>query len=156
MATHNGVVVTKTTELAMEVNCNEVIQVAKCSARNMPDKIPFSKLAEVIFRHSGPCLINAIGTRTKLAITSRAAAMVMEEASAWAKRMKMDAVETKRIPAPVAIRGRYVVEGSCWLLMDINCNRYPLLDKAATQYYNLISCVTTQHAGEYGAPSLQQ
>src|SRR3990172_5520176 len=36
--THKGVVVTKTTELATVVYSRDVIQVAKCNARKMPDK----------------------------------------------------------------------------------------------------------------------
>jgi len=36
-ATHNGVEVTSTTELATVVYSNEVIQLAKCSARKKPD-----------------------------------------------------------------------------------------------------------------------
>ncbi len=37
IATHKGVVVTNTTELATLVYCREVIQVAKCNASNAPE-----------------------------------------------------------------------------------------------------------------------
>jgi hypothetical protein len=36
-ATHSGIVLTNTTELATVVYCSEVIQVAKCTARNAPE-----------------------------------------------------------------------------------------------------------------------
>jgi hypothetical protein len=48
---------------------------------------------------------------TTLAITNLAAAITIEEASSWAKRMKIEAVETNKIPAAVARIGWYIFEG---------------------------------------------
>jgi hypothetical protein len=51
------------------------------------------------------CLVAAIGTRISEAMVKRQAAMTNEGTSSWAKRMKIEAVETARIPTAIATIG---------------------------------------------------
>ena len=97
-ATQSGMVLTSTTELATLVYCNEVIQVAKWSARKIPDKRASRKPFRLSPRSSVLCLKAAIGTRIMDASVKRQAAMTSDGTSSWAKRIKMDAVEAARIP----------------------------------------------------------
>ena len=100
-ATQSGVVVTRTTELATEVSCSEVIQTAKWIARKSPDRPPFKMSFHDRLRHSWRYFTQAIGTRTRLANNNLDAAITNEDASACANRMNIDAVETNRIPKAV-------------------------------------------------------
>jgi len=101
-ATHRGVVVTNTIELAMEVNDRELIQVVKCSAKKIPDRVAFPKSFLDKRFHSSLCFIKTNGTRIKLATIKREAAITIAEASSWANLMNIDAVETHNIPRVVA------------------------------------------------------
>ena len=98
-ATHSGVVVTRTTELATVVYSRDVIQVAKCSAKKTPESSASSHSPRPSARSSDLERVSANGASTRLASVRRAAAMTMDGAPApWARRMKMEAVETARIP----------------------------------------------------------
>ena len=66
-ATHNGVVVTSTTELATLVYFSEDIQVAKCNARKKPDKSARRISFRVRILSSCQCLVSAIGARMTIA-----------------------------------------------------------------------------------------
>jgi len=71
IATHRGVVVTRTTELEMVVYSSEDIQVAKWIARKNPDANPSSNSLDVNFWSSGLYLKKTIGAKIILAINSR-------------------------------------------------------------------------------------
>jgi hypothetical protein len=88
-----GVVQTRTTELAIDVNSNEVIQVAKCIANNTPERRESSKFFFEIFFNSGIC--EKVTIRNK-GITDRvilAAAITRESASCCANRIKIADVD---------------------------------------------------------------
>jgi len=104
-ATHRGVVVTNTIELAIDVKRRELIHVVKCKARNNPDKIALPKSVLDSRAHSPFCLIKTIGTIIKLATIKREAAITIAEALSWANLIKIDAVETHNIPRVVARTG---------------------------------------------------
>ena len=84
-ATHSGVVVTSTTELATVVYSSEVIQVAKWTARNSPESSASPRVRRVRARSSGRWRCQTSGASTSAAMLMRAAAMTSEGApSAWA------------------------------------------------------------------------
>ena len=98
MATHSGVVVAKTTELATLVNSREVIQVAKWSARKTPDNKARNRSFLDSRLKSLRYLKYVTGANTRVAIPKRCAAIVIELASVCARRIKMDAAETAKMP----------------------------------------------------------
>src|SRR4030043_884959 len=104
-ATQSGIVLTNTTELATVGYCNEVIQVAKCNARKIPDKSARSKSGRLRDMSSRLWVDAATGTRMIEAKVNLQAAITSEEASFWAKRMKIEAVETAKMPNRMAIMG---------------------------------------------------
>lgn len=99
-ATHNGVVVTRTTELATLVYSSEVIQAAKCTDRKNPDNKRRTRVFEEIFLISLRYLNRTGGKINNVAKANRKKAMVREGASSCANLMKIDAVETDNIPNP--------------------------------------------------------
>jgi hypothetical protein len=101
-------VVTKTTELATEVYSKELIQEVKCMARKNPARPALIKSSRWSIFNSGLFLIKAKGTRTRLAITNLEQAITIEDASLWANRIKIDAVETNNIPNAEARTGLYM------------------------------------------------
>jgi hypothetical protein len=118
-ATHKGEVLTRTTELATDVYSRDVIQVAKCRARKVPDRKanPHSLglREEISFR----CLKSTKGAKNKTARPNRKAATVNDEAYLWAKRINIEAVETAVIPMGMASKGGINgVEGSFILMKD--------------------------------------
>jgi hypothetical protein len=104
-ATHIGAVDTRTTELATLVYSRDVIQVAKWSARNIPESNPSNNSFLVRAINSSLCRMIAIGAIIRLAIVSRNAAMTREGASSWANLIKSDAVDTDMIASMIA-KGR--------------------------------------------------
>ena len=104
-ATHSGIVLTNTTELATVVNCSEVIQVAKCTARNPPESSASPSSLRLSEPSSRLWVDAATGTRMIEAMVNRQAAITIEGASFWAKRMKIEAVETANIPNTMATMG---------------------------------------------------
>lgn len=97
-ATHNGAVVTNTTELATVVYSNEVIQVAKCEPRKTPANTSNNQVFPGMLGFIFFQLFNANGRMNSVAKDIRPAAITDEGTSTWAKRIKIDAVETARIP----------------------------------------------------------
>ena len=103
-ATHNGVVVTSTTELAIDVYCMEVIHDAKCRAKNNPERLPCSSSLCDRLNNSALLRISAMGTRIRHAINNLDAPITIAEASFCESRINIDAVETNRMPKVVAAR----------------------------------------------------
>lgn len=101
-ATQSGEVLTRTTELVMVVYSRDVIQVAKCTARKIPESSPSKSSLRVSWRNSSRCRIRAGGARNKLASNRREAAITREGASSCANRIKTDDVETARIAIVIA------------------------------------------------------
>lgn len=98
IATHSGVVVTSTTELVTDVNSRDLIQEEKWIARKNP---------ETTVNHNKDLGKDLISLRNRTAITGnkinaarlkRYAAITIEDASFWANLMKMDALDTAKIP----------------------------------------------------------
>jgi hypothetical protein len=67
-------------------------------------------------------LKTAQGTRIKLATRSLPAAITSDEASAWANRMRIEAVDTNKIPANVARMGKDFRSGVEVEFIRNNCN----------------------------------
>jgi len=119
-ATHKGAVLTNTTELATDVYSKEDIQVAKCTAKKNPERIARSISLRFKDANSPRCRLTAIGARTKDARVNLNAAMTKEgTASAWINFIKIDAVETARIPKGMAIIGGTI--GDCDLFSMLPC-----------------------------------
>ena len=117
-ATQSGMVLTSTTELATVVYCNEVIQVAKCKARKMPERSARSSSFRLREVSSRLWVEAATGIRMSEATVSLQAAITREVASFWAKRMNIEAVDTARMPNRMATTGEtwerfgeFMVEG---------------------------------------------
>jgi hypothetical protein len=79
-ATHKGAVETSTTELTTVVYCSEEIQVAKWSARNIPEPIANHRSLPCILTISARYLIRAIGARNNVAKHRREAAITIDGA----------------------------------------------------------------------------
>jgi len=80
-ATHNGAVVTKTTELATVVYSKEVIQVAKCEPRKTPARISSNQVFPLTFGLTSFQLLIANGRITIVAKDIRPAAITDEGTS---------------------------------------------------------------------------
>src|SRR5574338_551495 len=95
--TQSGPVLTKTTELATVVYSRELIQAAKCKARNRPDNTVRRNCDRAKTKISTRWRVRAMGARIRLAIPIRNEAITREGASAWANRMRIEAEETARM-----------------------------------------------------------
>lgn len=104
-ATHKGIVLTRTTELATVVYSREVIHVAKCKARKIPDRAANPSSRRLRPRISDRRRVRANGDRIRVASDSRQAAMTREGAYSCAYRINMEAVETARIPMAITSSG---------------------------------------------------
>jgi hypothetical protein len=81
IATHNGAVVTITTELDMDVYSSEVIHAAKCNPSKIPDNIKRRILLLGCLGNSVRMFFHENGTMTDEAIKSLPAAITSEGAS---------------------------------------------------------------------------
>jgi hypothetical protein len=104
-ATHKGTVLTRTTELATVVYCSELIHVAKCNAKNIPDSNARSNSPREREVKSRLRVETATGTRIKEAMVNLQAAITRDVTSFCAKRIKIDAVDTATIPMMMATKG---------------------------------------------------
>ena len=97
-AIHIGPVQTNTTELATDVYSREEIQHAKCIAKKIPERKPSANSCRVRAFKSERWYFHVNGAKAMLAKNNRKAAIVKEGASSCANLIKIDAVETARIP----------------------------------------------------------
>jgi len=98
--THKGLVVTNAVLLATEVYSSELIQDQKCTARKAPEIRANATSRRLRLDSSERERSSPMGRSRSDAIPSLAAAMVREGTSAdWARRIKIEAVETTSTPA---------------------------------------------------------
>jgi hypothetical protein len=104
-ATHNGAVVTSTTELVTLVNSRDVTQKAKWKAKNRPERSISKIIRRSMFLISCVAFVKQKGSKIKKAIVNLIAAITREGASRCAKRINNEAEETAAIPKIKAMTG---------------------------------------------------
>lgn len=108
IATQSGLVETSTTELATEVNSSEEIQEAKWKQRKAPDTT--NKIIDFGVREQISCRLRKItnGSRIRLEIVSRHAAIARDGAPVCAKRINIEEVDVATIAKNNPIGGEMI------------------------------------------------